>query len=153
MVTSELGLADASWWHYLMLLFFLGVLVYEIKHFLAAKASHHWLNLDAVVDKVFIDERENEGTLESLPRIEYRYHYKGRHYQGKRIQYGQLWSEDYGESCKHIRNLKKGSLINIKVNPNKPSQSTVNPGYSGEITLMVVLLVAVVFIFFGLVTH
>jgi hypothetical protein len=133
-----------DWAIMLMVAILLGGLYWLLRTHRLAQAAHHWHAVKATLLEVHIKTRtyEDRGE-ESAPHIKYRYRFRQREFISKRLQYGDLWSSDYAESCAMIHGLHPGDEISVLVNPRNPKQVVVFPGYGGHLISEVLLLVTV----------
>jgi hypothetical protein len=117
----------------LMVAFLLAALWWVLRSYRLGQAAHNWQPVKATILVVHIQERDDDGQQQSAPYIKYRYRFRNRHFTSTRLQYGDLWSSDYAESCAMIHGLHSGDDVQVLVNPGRPGQVVVFPGYCGHL--------------------
>ncbi|MFC3195527.1 DUF3592 domain-containing protein [Marinicella sediminis] len=132
------------WATMLMVAFLLALLFWIIRNHRLGEAAHGWHPVKATLLEVHIKTRSDDGVEESAPQIKYQYIFRGRTFTRKKLQYGDLWSTDYAESCAHVHGLHKGDVVDVLINPKKPGQSVLIPGYHGRLLPQVIGIVGLI---------
>lgn len=141
-----------DWVIMLMVATLLGSLFWLLRTHRLGEAAHHWAPVKATLLEVHIKTRTDEDCgEESAPHVAYQYTFRGRTFTSQRVQYGDLWTTDYTESCALVRYLHTGDEIEVRVNPQNPKQVVLIPGYHGHLVGSVGLIglsIVVLLVFF-----
>jgi len=124
---------ETQWATTLMVAFLLAGLWWVLRSYRLGQAAHDWQAVKATILEVHIQERDDDGQQQSAPYIKYRYRFRQRSFTSTRLQYGDLWSSDYAESCAMIHGLHPDDDVQVLVNPARPGQVVVFPGYCGHL--------------------
>ena len=138
-MSFSVNLASSDWAVVLMLLMVVVILIHHLYTHRLAQAAFDWHPVQAVLTEVFMKTRSDEGEEEHAPHVKYEYRFKGRVFTRKRLQYGNLWNTDYAVSSALLRSLRVGETVTVYINPHKPGQATIKPGYHGNIKVDVLI--------------
>ena len=103
--------------------------------------SERWSKVRARVEKIEIHRGHDDETGDYFyPRITYAYDYDGRRYRSSRISFNEVSDATYDAAMQRWTGITAGSAITVRVNPDKPSQAVILPGYSpGSYLAMAIL--------------
>ncbi len=120
----------------------------ELFQFARGKATERWQPCEAKVLSTGTKTYRSEvGPNEHKPTIRYEYRYGGKRYTGRRVKYGNIWTERLSRPKVHLVGVNNGDELQVFVNPDQPRQSVLYRGYEGNIVWNLSLLGIVLLIF------
>ncbi len=125
----------------LLLVVWIGFVVFSAKKFVLAKTSTNWPKVKAIVKSSCLKaKRVGDGHTYYSPDIEYQYSLDSKHYSSNNFTYMGTFGLSKEYSDKYINKYTVGSEIEVSYNPKTPEVAVIIPGvHWGQYTSMLLL--------------
>ncbi|MEM9624303.1 MAG: DUF3592 domain-containing protein [Pseudomonadota bacterium] len=120
-------------------------MINEIYQFVRGRSTMNWSRCEAkVLGKGTRTFWHDVGADEQKPTIKYEYRFEGNRYIGRRIKYGDLWTEKFSRPSVNLAGVNSGDSLEVFVNPDHPRQAVLHRGYEGNFIFNMAMFCAVI---------
>ena len=126
-----MGLLFLHLWAFLFIIPGLFMVLYSIRNGVKGHASRSWQPTQCTIRRSYVQVTTDDHNRKSMmPTVEYEYQFNGETLKGSQIRYGTIGRASRSGCEKILRPYAEGATVQLYVNPEDPTDSTLEPGMS-----------------------